>query len=152
MYNKTGHHTESWDTPTPLSNCHHWCLTGNAWGHSWTRPLIICMRPEVDVRMRWQALECMVRYGGHTQESKDSHACADHHSGWRRVTLRRRLGHSVENRIRTWLKLRVRNIMNWQYVWVRMKSVISIKLNITQYYIIFTLKWSVKHRECTDIT
>ena len=30
MYNKTGHHTESWDTPTPLGNCHHECLTGNA--------------------------------------------------------------------------------------------------------------------------
>ena len=26
MYNKTGYITESWDTPTPLSYCHHWCL------------------------------------------------------------------------------------------------------------------------------
>ena len=111
MYNKTGHHTESWDTPTPLGNCHHWCLTGNAWGHSWTRPLIICMRPEVDVRMRW---ECIVRYGAtprnpgiptHAQTAQVS----PRKEAWRH--LRRRLGHSVQNRIRTWLKLRDRNIM-----------------------------------------
>ena len=30
MYNKTDYRIESWDTPTPLSNCHHWCLSRNA--------------------------------------------------------------------------------------------------------------------------
>ena len=61
MYSTTGQQQLGYRvTPVYHGNCHLECLTGNAWGPSWTRPLIICMRPEVDVRMRW---ECMVRYG-----------------------------------------------------------------------------------------
>ena len=36
--------------------CLHWVCQVP----SWKRPHIICLRPEVDVRRRW---ECMVRYG-----------------------------------------------------------------------------------------
>ena len=77
MYNKTGYHTESWDTPTPLGNCHHWCLTGNACGPRGTRPFVRHLRPEAAVRMRQQALECIVRSGDYTWNPTDSRACAD---------------------------------------------------------------------------
>ena len=81
MYNKTGYHTESWDTPTPLSNCHHWCLSGNAWCPEGTRPFVDPMRPGVALRMRWNPVPAwvyMVRYGDLTWNGRDSCACSVH--------------------------------------------------------------------------
>ena len=79
MYNKTGQ--KSWDKPTSNGCCHHCVVTGNAYRLSGTRPFVMYLRPEVALRMRQLALECIVRYGAHTQESKDSCACPDHSSG-----------------------------------------------------------------------
>ena len=59
-------------------NCHHGCLTGNVCGPRGTRPFVEALRPEVDVRMRLECQECMVRSGDYTGNPTDSRACAEH--------------------------------------------------------------------------
>ena len=76
MYNMTGQ--KSWDKPTSNGYCHHCVVTGNAYRLSGTRPFVMYLRPEAALRMRELALEYTVRYGAHTQESKDSCACPEH--------------------------------------------------------------------------
>ena len=51
-YNSTGYVTESWDKPTSPSNCHHACLSGNAWVPRGPRPFVGHLRTEFTLRMR----------------------------------------------------------------------------------------------------
>ena len=126
MYSKTGHHTESWDTPTPLGCCHLVCLNWECLGPSWTRPLIICMRPEVPVRMRGMRGAARGPFPGIQgfPRMRTLHKRARQKKAWRR------LGHSVQNRIKTWLKLRDRSIMK---VTIRMSTYETRNFNQVKY-------------------
>ena len=57
---KTGQHLGPGHAHFPWQLSSRVSQLGMRCGPSWTRPFIMYMRPEVDVRMRW---ECMVRYG-----------------------------------------------------------------------------------------
>ena len=62
-YNMTGYVTESWDKPTSPSNCHHACLSGNAWVPRGPRPFVGHLRTQFTLRMRHLT-------SGHAQESR----------------------------------------------------------------------------------
>ena len=56
MYNATGQQQLGyWVTPMYHGYCHLECLTGNVCGPRGTRPFVGYLRPEVEVRMRWNA-------------------------------------------------------------------------------------------------
>ena len=71
--------------------------TGNVCGPSWTHPLIMHLRPEVDMRMRWNAWRGTGPHLGIQGFPRIRRP--PKWEAWRH--LRRRLGHSVQNRIRT---------------------------------------------------
>ena len=151
MYNKTGYHTESWDTPTPLSNCHHWCLTGNACGPRGTRPFVMHLRPEAAVRMRLECQEAQCGLGTTLGIPR-----IPRHAQNAQVTREKGGVASLERVAWVSCSEQDQNVIEitrqkHNELTIRIRSVISIRLNITQYYMIFTSKCSVNHKEYTDI-
>ena len=97
MYNTTGYITESWDTPTPLSNCHHWCLSRNACIPRGTRPFVMYLRPESLVRMRHLGIGTLGMHSavrGPRPGIQGFLRMLRSPTGWRRVTWKRRQGAS----------------------------------------------------------
>ena len=87
------------------------------WVPGETRPHITVMRPEAVERMRDHALVMHSAVRGHTQESRDSHACADRQNGGV-ASLRDAVCNTTMTTTKTYGAIPIRNAQHLTYLYL----------------------------------